>query len=146
MQKPQQFSLYNALHLYRWKAIVNGVKTKHMRGLRVNLVWRRSKDSLKLDFLHKSLSTRQDRYCTRSPQCSNQARVHTPLATHPHTHLHTHLYVVSEEVASVFVLKLFSWQQWQNKVFMHMQGTVLSHTRNTCTYTHEADSILWERL
>lgn len=41
---------------------------------------------------------------------------------------HTHLYVVSEEVASVFVLKLLSWQQWQNKVFMHMQGTVLSHT------------------
>lgn len=39
--------------------------------------------------------------------------------------------IVSEEVASVFVLELLSWQQWQDKVFWHLQGTVLSHTRDT---------------
>lgn len=48
-----------------------------------------------------------------------------------HTDGHTHLHVVSEEVASVFVLQLLSWQQWQDKVFWHLQGTVLSHTRDT---------------
>lgn len=50
------------------------------------------------------------------------------------THTHTNLDVVSEEVASVFILQLLSLQKWQDKVFRHLQGTVLSHTRDT--YKH----------
>lgn len=51
-----------------------------------------------------------------------------------HTYTHTHLNVVSEEVASIFVLELLCGQQRQDKVFWHLQGTVLSHTWDTWTH------------
>lgn len=70
--------------------------------------------------------------------------------THRHARTHTHLNVVSEEVASVFVLQLLCWQQWQDKVFWHLQGTFLSHTRDTWahmnTHTHAHTHWTWGAL